>query len=457
LLEAVAVAEEQISFETAIIGGGAAGTGPLLWAARNGLLAEWLDTGLALIEQRRKLGGSVGRYAINADTLGGTFLEALEGPACEPWLSMLGGDPVVQELMRWRTGLPPLQLAGRFLERIGAALSREFNTHLASLLLTSVRGTAVRLLNDGTLAVETAEGSGRRPSIRAATAVLALGGRQNTHWSSIELAPGIHLGRWQGKIIPSDTLLTRDGAHHAGDWLTYWGKSRPRAVILGGAHSAFAAASMLMRVLPHLGWGKASLRILYRTEPRVFFPSREAAAAVNYPFTEDDVCPATGRVFRLSGLRGEGRELFCRIRGIGSVERETRATAECLRSLTREQLIYALDTADLIVAALGYRLAMPPVFDSSGRMVALAKTGPAVDHEARLLTASGQPLPNVFGIGLGSNFRPWGAMAGEPSFRGQQNSAWLYQHGLGEMIYAGVRRYAHQLRTLEPATDLVAV
>ncbi len=451
------MADGRVLFETAIIGGGAGGTGPLVWAARNGLLADWLDAGIVLIERRRKLGGTVGRYAINADTLGGTFLEALKGPDCEPWLSALGDDPVVHQLMRWSAGLPPLQLAGQFLERIGAALTREFAAHPSSLLLTCVRGTAVRSLNDGTLAIETAEGNGRRRSIRAATAVLALGGRQNTHWSSIELAPGIHLGRWQGKIIPSDHLLARDGAQHAGRLLAHRGRSRPRAVILGGAHSAFAAAPLLMHVLPHLRWGKASLRILYRTEPRIFFPSREAAAAVNYRFTEDDVCPATGRVFRLSGLRGEGRELFCRIRGIGSVERETRATAECLRSLTREQLIYALDTADLIVAALGYRLAMPPVFDPSGRMAALAKTGPAVDHEARLLTATGQPLPNVFGIGLGSSFRPWGAMAGERSFRGQQNSAWLYQHGLGEMIYAGVRRYAHQLRTLEPATDLVAV
>jgi hypothetical protein len=454
----MSMADGREVFETAILGGGAGGTGPLVWAARNGLLADWLDSGIALIERHRKLGGTVGRYAINADTLGDTFLEALKGPHCEPWLSALGDDPVMHQLMRWSAGLPPLQLAGQFLERIGAELTREFAAHPSSLLLTSVRATAVRLLNNGTLAVETAEGSGRRHSIRAATAVIALGGRQNTHWSSVELTPGIHLGRWQGKIIASDPLLTRDGLRYAGDWLAHWGKPRPRAVILGGAHSAFAAASLLMSALPGLRWGDAGLRILCRTEPRVFFPSRETAAAVNYPFTEDDVCPATGRVFRLSGLRGEGRKLFCRIRGIGSVECETRATAECLHFLTREQLIYALDNADLIVAALGYRLATPPVFDPAGRMLALAQTGPAVDQESRLLTATGRPLPNVFGIGLGSNFRPWGAMAGERSFRGQQNSLWLYQHGLGEMIYAGVQRHGRQLRTLKPApADLVAV
>lgn len=36
---------------------------------------------------------------------------------------------------------------------------------------------------------------------------------------------------------------------------------------------------------------------------------------------------------------------------------------------------------------------------------------------------------------------PWGAMAGEASFRAQQ-SRWLYQHGLGEMTYNGTRQWA---------------
>jgi hypothetical protein len=452
-----ALGHEKALYETAIVGGGAAGTGPLVWAAGKGLLTDWLDSGIVLIEQRRKLGGTVGRYAINADTSGSTFLEALEGPDCEPWLSALAADPITQELMGWRTGLPPLKLAGLFLEKIGAALAGEFTAHQASLLLTRARGSAVRLLKDGSLVVETAEGTSRRHSIRAATAVVALGGRQNTHWNSIEIAPGIHLGRWQGKIIPSKNLLTKGRAQCAGRWLSQWARSEPRAVILGGAHSAFAAASLLLNGLPNLRWRTGGLRILYRTEPRVFFPSRGAALAANYPFTEDDICPATGRVFRLSGLRGDGRELFCRIRGIGSIEPETRATAQSLLSLTREDLIEVLDTTDLIVAALGYRMATPPVFDAAGRMVRLAKTGPAVDHECRLLTATGQALPNVFGIGLGSNFQPWGAMAGERSFRGQQNSLWLYQHGLGEIIYNAVRCYARRLLDLEqPSADLVA-
>ena len=33
-----------------IIGAGAAGTGPLIWAAQNGKLEEWLNAGIAVVE-----------------------------------------------------------------------------------------------------------------------------------------------------------------------------------------------------------------------------------------------------------------------------------------------------------------------------------------------------------------------------------------------------------------------
>jgi hypothetical protein len=50
---------------------------------------------------------------------------------------------------------------------------------------------------------------------------------------------------------------------------------------------------------------------------------------------------------------------------------------------------------------------------------------------------------------------PWGAMAGEASFRGQQ-SRWLYQHGLGEMIYNGTRQWAARQRASETSTPVLS-
>jgi hypothetical protein len=65
--------------------------------------------------------------------------------------------------------------------------------------------------------------------------------------------------------------------------------------------------------------------------------------------------------------------------------------------------------------------------------------GPAVDSDCRLLTEQGCPIPGVFGLGLGSGFRPTGMMGGEENFKGQANSLWLYQNDIGAMIHDKVR------------------
>ena len=60
-----------------IIGGGPGGLGPLVWAAQHGRLPDWLDDGVAIVERSGRLGGSLGRYGINSDSLGGSYLECL--------------------------------------------------------------------------------------------------------------------------------------------------------------------------------------------------------------------------------------------------------------------------------------------------------------------------------------------------------------------------------------------
>ena len=57
-----------------------------------------------------------------------------------------------------------------------------------------------------------------------------------------------------------------------------------------------------------------------------------------------------------------------------------------------------------------------------------------VDRHCRVLDASGAPLPGLYGLGLAAGFVPWGAMGGEPSFRGQANGLWQWQNDVGRMI-----------------------
>lgn len=445
--EDAAITERTPVYETVILGGGPAGTGPLVWAARHGRLDAWLDSGVALVEQAEELGGSIGEYPLNADSRGTSFLECLDGPECARFLTELRADPVVCELEPLRTAHPTLALAGRFERRLGAALLAEFDRHPNSRAFTGNRAAAIRLQRDGSVAVSIAAQDGRNTVVRAASAVVALGGRPNTSWSTIEIVPGVSLGQWRNKIVSSHRLLTRGGAEEVARRLARANRS-PRVVILGGAHSAFSSAWMLLERIPDTnfgGFGARGMQILYRSEPRPTYGSRDQAHADFYEFSEIDVCRATGRVHRLGGLQGDGRQVWRRMHRKPGTQPDDRTVAMPIGSLSRAQLLRLFDESDLIIPALGYRLATLPIYDAHGRRVPLAQDGPAVEAHARLRAADGRSIPGVFAAGLGSGFVPWGTMSGEESFAGQQNSLWLYQNGLGKLIYNNTRWRAQQL------------
>jgi hypothetical protein len=96
------------------------------------------------------------------------------------------------------------------------------------------------------------------------------------------------------------------------------------------------------------------------------------------------------------------------------------------------------------VPCLGYRSTTLPVFDEKGRRLALRAdaNGSAVSDDCRLLLADGAKLSNIFGIGLGSGFRPSAEMGCEPNFSGQANSLWLYQNDIGGLIFQAIHTQA---------------
>lgn len=190
-------------------------------------------------------------------------------------------------------------------------------------------------------------------------------------------------------------------------------------VIVGGSHSAFSAVWALAERLPRATFRDGDLVILHRSRLRIFYPSPGAAREDGYEeFDERDLCPRTGRVHRLGGLRGDGRELWRRVTGRASPHEsrvrivpldEDRPLAPLVRDLLRE--------ADLIVPAFGYRPRSLPVHDAEGRRIELA-------------CDVGRPVAGLTAIGMAAGFLP----PGEPSFGGQTNGAWLYHNVAGDAV-----------------------
>ena len=142
-------------------------------------------------------------------------------------------------------------------------------------------------------------------------------------------------------------------------------------------------------------------------------------------------------MFRLAGFRLDSRELIMQVRGLGGRPPEPRLRLHHLTtddSATRR----IIDEADVVVAALGYRPRPFSIFQQDGSpLELLVRTGPQmplVDNECRVLDAAGDPLPQLFGIGLAAGFVPSGHLGGEITFRGQANGLWLWQHDVGSLI-----------------------
>lgn len=418
---------------TIIIGGGPGGLGPLIWAAQQGLLPSWLDRGLAIVDRADSLGGTLGRYGINSDSLGGSYLECLDAAGLPRSLRRLRLDPLTHEMARYRDGFPPLSLVHRYMHRLGDALESIVRAHGNARFLPRTEAKTLRLRRDGTIEAELRTADGERLTLAARTAIVALGGRQSP--PEPPLLFDLTLAE---ELMPSDHLLSRAGLQEARSILAKAGARR--IVILGGSHSAYSAAWALLQLPEARALRAGQIVILQRQPPPIFYPDREAAEADLYPVALGDVCPRTRRVNRLGGLRGNGRDLWRQIEWRPGAVPEPRVVAMPLESLDATALRRFIESAALVIPAFGYRAATLPLLDAQDRRLALNADsgGESVDDRCRMMLADGRVLPNVFGIGLGSGYRPSGSMGGEPNFRGQANSLWLYQHDIGAVIHRAI-------------------
>ena len=426
-----------------IVGGGPGGLGPLIWAAQHGLLARWLDQGIAIVDRQERLGGGLGRYAINSDSLGGSYLEFLDAPALPDCLRCLRDDPVTHEMMQYHDGFPPLPLVDRFMRRIGLAIEKMMADRPTASFHRRTEARGLQLRPDGLVTAETVLIDGSRRILTARSAVIALGGRQRS--AEQALLPGLTLSECQAcHVMPSDRLLSHAGLDEASHLLATAG--RRRIVVLGGSHSAYAAAWALLRLPAAARLAADQIMIIQRRPPPVFYPNRDDAEADLYAVTEGDICPRTQRVNRLGGLRGNGRDIWRQIAHRPQTMPEPRVVSLPLQQFSAASLRHVIEEAALVIPAFGYHAATLPIFDPEGRRLELSADGnrESVDDDCRILLADGRALPNVFGIGLGSGYRPSGSMGGEPNFNGQANSLWLYQNDIGAAIYRAIQALLHE-------------
>jgi hypothetical protein len=446
-------------FGLVIIGGGPAGLAPLLAAHRSGQLNALLAKGVAVVEQSTRIGdGSIGGYAINSDSSGRTFVDCLDGDGSDELTSLLD-HPLTQQLAAAGDGAVALRDAGKFLRLVGDALHRMLLNHPACAVLTGHRAILARQrVNGWAVRVRNLADQEER-TLLSRNIVIAAGAHQPRDRLAQETVGGVKLiERWADRLLQSGDVVATGGLERVAQLLA--GKTHPRVAIIGGSTSAAAVAHALLHRLPDIRFGTGGITLLHRRELRIYYPDIVSAQADGYTeWTENDICPISGRVFRLAGFRLDSRELIMQARGIGGRAPEPRLRLHRLQPDDDAKARRLIDEADIVIAALGYRPRGLPLHDRGGNQITLlSHTGPQmpmVDGKCRVVNAQGLPLPGLFAIGLAAGFVPHGPLGGEPSFRGQANGLWLWQHDVGLLIADAVAAACPDEASVSPTAAVI--
>jgi dTDP-4-amino-4,6-dideoxygalactose transaminase len=433
---------------TLVIGGGPAGTAFLTSAAKQGRLRELAAGGLAVVERGATLGGGLlGGYAIRSDTTAETFLSAVKDNP-EPDLAALVDHPAGQTMARY-IGAPgaPLTEAGDLLAVTGERLGRIVAGHGGTLLMQHAAVSA-RRTPAGLWATTVVPAGGEAHEVLSQHIVIATGGHMDL--AAMRDAPiaGSTLGDLAGeRLISADPVMRVGGVEAVQQRL---GELRaPRIVVVGGSTSAMASAVALLKASPALPLGAGAVTVMHRRPLRPFYYSRQAAWDDGFTdFTDDDICPVSGFVYRLAGFRLESRDMVLRALSIGGRVPDPRLRLFRLGVEDDAEAQALLAGADLVIGATGYRPRALDLFDVGGAPIVLAcdgdVPGPLVDRHCRVLAADGSVVESAYAIGLAAGFVPWGPLGGEPSFRGKANGLWLWQNDVGQLIVDQVLDASHQ-------------
>lgn len=390
--------------DTVVVGLGPAGTALVRAAAVGGVLDDWLESGALFVDAEGvgDLGaGSLSHYEIRSDTAGTVFTECTT-----PVLAGRVGGAAARAIEAChQPGPVPLKTAARLLTLAAEVTLARLHTQEPPAVVQA-RVDEIRRVDGGFQVRLTSREGGR--SVLAKKVVLANGG---SPW----IDPQVVTTRMP--LVHSDEVMRRLPVHHRRQLRL----GSPRVVVVGGSHSAFGAAKLLLALDHEKRWPKASLTIVHRSPIKVTYDDPTAARRDGCCFDDDDVCPRTGKVFRFGGLRGDAADLYRRIRD----GREPRvALVRC--GIGGRAVAGRLGPADLVVAATGYRSAAAPLLKVAPQRVTSGR-------DATVLI-DGAPVPGLYAIGLGAGRRRDSRSGGEPSYQGTIDGVWFYENVVGPAL-----------------------
>lgn len=416
-----------MNYNLIIIGGGPAGTGILFKALKDNSFDSLLDKGLAIVEKSCELMiGNLSKYHVNSDTLSSVFLECIEGDTVKK-INAKSLNKEIEAIKSYEGRPIPLYCLKEYFTKLGQLLIAKIQAHpnCDVFLNTCVNEINQNNSKEFTITIN-------NKLINGAHILIATGGspssKSNYKWSKDRI---FSLDKYKAKMVHSDDLIKGELDQAIIETI----KKDSTIVILGGGHSGFSSAHYLLNQISNLPVSDHAIKIYSNKPVKIFFNSKQEAMEHGYyDFNDNDFCTITQRLYRLAGLRMDGRTLYMNMLGLKNENMEKRAVLK-LPTDDQDTFLEDIENATYIIQSLGYTFNILPVNTNEGRPVSFegTKTGRWVNDLCQLLGPDNKPIENLYACGLAAGFLPSGSFGGEPSFEGQTNGIWYYQN-----IIAGI-------------------
>ncbi|GEP11599.1 hypothetical protein MGN01_34440 [Methylobacterium gnaphalii] len=395
-----------------------------------------------VVERSRLLGcGKLSEYRIPSNTLADVILECVcDNLLPEGMARLRQQSPTVAQLEAMKGLAPDLDLVSDCLSDAAEMLVCDLSQHHRIAVQREHLVETLIVRDDGTFDIEVRKPSGSPTTARVASVVLNLGGVQKAETiGSLGSLFQCDLPDTM-PIMASDSILQQSDAGLVARFAPLIGKKRT-IVVAGSSHSAFSVVERLARVADRLGLSR--IIIAHRTPPRFYYRDlMEAEARGDVVDAVEDVCPLSGRVNRLGGLRFRTAEVARAVFGTNRldaypVEIETR---HVIAGCSETSLAEDMPDVGAIVTCFGYRPLLPIIRDQTGEILQLAEDrhGLTTDDFGRPMRQNGRVIRGLFSFGLGSGMRIGSEVGGEPSYKRRLDGIWLYHNHVGSKVTAGL-------------------
>lgn len=390
-----AMCRKEDILHVAIIGGGPAGCGLLTNYALNGEYEELLDRGVAIFDSSQHLGGgSLHNYTnLRSNSHGCAFFDAIDALGIVPHDKDLNVETEIP--MR---ELHKLQLT------VGSWHEARLNRHPISRSITKTTVLNVTEKSNGVYCIRYSTEKNCNKSDRTFHEILA---------NNVCVCTGgiPYTPPWVLKQCDPDQLESAE------DYFSRGNQDQelkgPRIAVVGFSHSAFSIGHLLQKHHPLANITYIKQPSSTRTQPRIYFPSTDAANKNRYVYESIDVDPDTGRVHRFGGVRGDARTF--------ALSKDSYQTSNVLNP----------DDYNHIIVACGFRMRMVPMFDRNG-----VELRPESEWSGSSVNSEGRLFPNhqIYAFGLGAGLHPSQETGGEAGCTRRADGIWLYQYTVGSTI-----------------------